>query len=164
SEIRMLVSVAAQLAPLVADARLLERVTAVAHQPAAPPPESRPGPTLPGTPLSPRLGLGQAYGVACFDEWRRTSPLRAAHARRARLAAAVERAREELTRLSQHISELVGEDHGAILNAQLLIMRDRTIERDLEASLAGGASAEGALFATLDQYVAAFQRINTPFF
>src|SRR5262249_46308256 len=73
-------------------------------------------------------------------------------------------AREELTRLSQHISELVGENHGAILNAQLLIMQDRNIERDLEAHLAAGASAEGALFSTLDQYVAAFQRVATPFY
>src|SRR5438876_1300960 len=35
SEIRMLVSVAAQLAPLVADSQLLERVSAMAHKPSA---------------------------------------------------------------------------------------------------------------------------------
>ncbi|MFO0844125.1 MAG: putative PEP-binding protein [Gemmataceae bacterium] len=165
SEVQMLVSVAAQVAPLVGDARLLERVTAMAHRPAAQ--EGSPSEeALVGVPLSPGVGLGQAYVVDGFEEWRRSVPLFAADPvrERSRLAAAVQRAREELSRLSRHISELVGEDHGAILQAQLMIMQDRTIERDLNASLDGGASAEGALFATLDQYVAAFQRVATPFF
>lgn len=164
SEVRMLVSVAAQLAPLVGNARLLERVAVAAHQaPAARPEGSE---VLQGVPLSPGVGLGQAYVVDGFDEWRREVPLRAPDParERARLARATAAAREELTRLSRHISQLVGEDHGAILQAQLLIMQDRSIERDLEASLAGGASAEGALFILLDQYVAAFQRVTTPFF
>src|SRR5207253_1398054 len=64
----------------------------------------------------------------------------------------------------QRISELVGEDHGAILHAQLMILQDRTIEGDLAACLKGGATAEAALLATLDKYVAAFQTLSTPFF
>jgi phosphotransferase system enzyme I (PtsP) len=167
SEVRMLVSVAAQVAPLVVNARLLERVVAAAHSG-----DSRvdgyPGGSakLKGAALSPGLGLGQAYIVDGFDEWRQSAPLFAADPvrERQRLGIAVQRAREELTRLSRHISELVGEDHGAILQAQLMIMQDRAIERDLEAHLDAGASAEGALFTTLDQYVAAFQRVSTPFF
>jgi phosphotransferase system, enzyme I, PtsP len=167
NEMRMLVSVAAQLAPMVGDARLLKRVSDMAHdiegEPASPHGGAH---TLQGQPLSPGVGLGQAYIVDGFDEWRRTIPLRSPNTRRERerLTGAVTRARDELTRLSTHISELVGEDHGAILQAQLMIMQDRTIERDLEASLAGGATAEGALFATLDQYVSAFQRVATSFF
>src|SRR5262245_51600858 len=167
SEVRMLVSIAAQLAPLVGDARLLERVSAVAHQApdeAAEP--ERPTPVLPATRLSPGVGLGQAYVVDGFDEWQQSVAMVADDParERQRLASAMQSAREELTRLSRHISELVGEDHGAILQAQLLIMQDRNIERDLEASLTAGASAEGAIFATLDHYVAAFQRVSTPFF
>jgi phosphotransferase system enzyme I (PtsP) len=167
NEVRTLVAVAAQLAPLVADARLLDRVAAAAKEPGEEPaePAGRPE-SLVGAPLSPGVGLGQAYVVDGFDEWRRSVPLYAADAvkERHRLAGAMQRARDELSRLSQHISELVGEDHGAILQAQLMIMQDRTIERDLEASLESGASAEGALFATLDHYAAAFQRVATPFF
>jgi phosphoenolpyruvate-protein kinase (PTS system EI component) len=83
---------------------------------------------------------------------------------RRRLIESMQRAREEITRLSQHISELVGEDHGAILQAQLMIMQDRTIERDLDSCLEAGASAEGALLSTLDKYVAALQQVATPFF
>jgi phosphotransferase system enzyme I (PtsP) len=170
SEIRMLVTVAAQVAPLVGDAHLLEMVTAAAHdggkRPAAEtvPPESRP--PLTGIGLSPGRGLGRAYVVDGFDEWRHTVPLTGGDpdTERKRLAEAAERAREEIARLSQHISELVGEDHGAILQAQLMIMQDRTIEKDLDARLAAGATAEGALLATLDQYVAAFQKVATSLF
>src|SRR5262249_29473488 len=158
--------VAAQLAPLVGDARLLERVATVAHEPGDGKESSRPVPTLQGVGLSPGQGLGCAYIVDGFDEWRQTVPQRGSDPARERTprAEAVSRARAEIPRPSRHISELVGEDHGAILQAQLMIMQDRNIERDLEARLAAGASAEGALFATLDQYVAAFQRVATPFF
>ena len=50
-----------------------------------------------------------------------------------RLARAMAAARDEITRLGQHISSLVGEDHGAILQCQLMIMQDSTIEEDLRA-------------------------------
>src|SRR5262249_48035100 len=81
---------------------------------------------------------------------------------RDRLAKALEAAREEIARLSQRISALVGENHGAILQAQLMIMQDSTIEHDLTSCLAGGSTAEGALLQTLQKYVAAFQRISAP--
>jgi phosphotransferase system enzyme I (PtsP) len=174
-EMHTFVTVAAQLASLVGDAQLLGRILAAAHEP-----ERRPSAwdektvaaasgaevLLTGTSLSPGQGLGQAYIVDGFEEWRRTVPLESADLarERARLAEAREGAREEMIRLSRHISELVGESHGAILQAQLLIMQDRTIEADLDACLQAGASAEGALFRTLDKYVAAFQRVTTPFF
>jgi phosphotransferase system enzyme I (PtsP) len=167
SEVRMLVTVAAQLASLVGDARLLGQVAAAAHAHAAAPlPAGEPSTTLHGVPLSPGRGLGQAYVIDGFDEWRRTAPTRGCDlaGEKQRLAQAMERARDEIGRLSQHIAELVGEDHGAILQAQLMILQDRTIENDLTACLEAGASAEAALLATLDKYVAAFQTLTTPFF
>src|SRR5262245_23713748 len=111
-EVRTLVAVAAQLAPLVGDARLLERVAAEAHRPGVS--AQKPGrlvPSLAGTPLSGGVGLGQAYIVDGFDEWRQTAPLYGADyvSERRRLTEAMERARAELARLSRHISELVGE-------------------------------------------------------
>jgi phosphotransferase system enzyme I (PtsP) len=167
SEVRTLVTVAAQLATLVSDALLLDQVSAVVHPSAAPAP-AEPGSVnqLNGTPLSPGSGLGRAYVVDTIEEWRRDVPAkgRGVVDERRRLIESMQRAREEITRLSQRISELVGEDHGAILQAQLMIMQDRTIERDLDACLVSGASAEGALLATLDKYVAALQKVSTPFF
>jgi phosphotransferase system enzyme I (PtsP) len=167
SEVRMLVAVAAQLASLVGDAYLLEQVSAAAHAGSGPETVESPLVTeLHGTPLSPGRGIGQAYVVDSVDEWRRTVPLRSddLEGEKRRLVEAVESARAEITRVSQRISELVGEDHGAILQAQLLIMQDRTIEKDLAACLRDGASAEGALISTLEKYVAAFQKLTTPFF
>jgi phosphotransferase system enzyme I (PtsP) len=175
SEVRTLVTVAAQLAALVGDALLLQQVSAVVHPVGPTPP--RPGeapageaPAAPiqlhGTPLSPGTGLGRAYVVDAIEQWRRDVPTRGCGIveERRRLLGAMQRAREEISRLSQRISELVGEDHGAILQAQLMIMQDRTIERDLEVCLEAGASAEGALLTTLDRYVAALQKVATPFF
>jgi phosphotransferase system enzyme I (PtsP) len=165
SEVRMLVTVSAQLAALVGDALLLEQVSAVVHPATAAPP-SEAAALLRGAPLSPGIGLGQAYVVDAVEEWRRDVPAegRGVVAERRRLIEAMIRAREEITRLSQRISELVGEDHGAILQAQLMIMQDRTIERDLDACLESGAAAEAALLTTLDKYVAALQKVATPFF
>jgi phosphotransferase system enzyme I (PtsP) len=164
SEVRMLVTVAGQLAALVGDARLLEQIAVVAHE--EPAPSCAPATTFTGIAISPGLGLGRAYVVGSIDEWREVIPPRGADpaVERKRLAEAMARARDELVRLSQHISELVGENHGAILQAQLMIMQDRTVEHDLEVHLAAGASAEAALIAVLDKYVAAFQKITTPFF
>lgn len=166
SEVRMLVTVAAQLAALVGDALLLEQVSAVAHPSASAPPAEAHAALLHGAPLSPGTGLGQAYVVDAVEDWRRDVPAkgRGVVDERRRLIEAMHRAREEITRLSQRISELVGEDHGAILQAQLMIMQDRTIERDLDACLESGAAAESALLATLDKYVAALQKVATPFF
>src|SRR5215813_510493 len=166
NEIRMLVTIGAQVASLVGDAHLLEKVIATAHAEAVPPAEAAPAASVEGVPLSPGSGLGQVYVVDGFDEWRRSVPLRSNDPAREkhRLAQAMEGARQEMARLSQRISELSGEDHGAILQAQLMIMQDRAIERDVMACLEAGASVEGALFQTLDKYVAAFQKLSTPYF
>src|SRR5579871_3737492 len=167
SEVRMLVTVAAQLAALVGDALLLDQVSAVVHPRTVPLP-SEPGLVLQlkGASLSPGIGLGRAYIVDAVEEWRRDVPAngRGVVEERRRLIEAMQRAREEITRLSQRISELVGEDHGAILQAQLMIMQDRSIERDLDACLESGSTAEAALLTTLDKYVAALQKVATPFF
>jgi phosphotransferase system enzyme I (PtsP) len=168
SEIRTLVTVAAQLATLVSDVRLLEQVAVFAHEPLprAEQPKTGPAAVLQGVGLSPGAGIGQAYVVDGFDDWRHSVKTWGAEPtqEKQRLVGAMDRAREEIDRLSHHISELVGEEHGAILQAQLMIMQDRTIEHDLDLCLAQGASAEAALLQTLDKYVAAFQKLTTPFF
>src|SRR6266851_2726220 len=71
SEVRTLVTVAAQLASLVGDAHLLEQISAVAHEtpPRAQRPKIRPLAALQGVGLSPGTGVGQAYVVDGFDEW-----------------------------------------------------------------------------------------------
>jgi phosphotransferase system, enzyme I, PtsP len=166
NETRLLVTVAAQLAPLVTGTRLLERVVSGAP-PAEPAPVSAcAAPScLTGVALSPGVGVGEAYLLDGFDDWQKALPRHApdpAHEAR-RLAAATQSARAELVHLAQRISDLVGQDYGAILQAQLMFMQDRTIEHDLGACLEAGSSAEGALLQVLDKYVATFQKLSTPF-
>jgi phosphotransferase system enzyme I (PtsP) len=159
SETRMLVTAAAQLAPLVSGARLLERITAIV-------PEESVGPALlHGSALSPGIGVGEAYVVDDFAGWQGVTHAGSADpaAESARLEKARDAARDEITSLSQHISALVGQDHGAILQAQLMLLQDRTIEQDITHCLAGGASAEGALLQVLERCVAAFRGLSTPF-
>jgi phosphotransferase system enzyme I (PtsP) len=166
NEVRLLVTVAAQLAPLVSEALLLEQVVAATH-------EERRLPASPcgpiswrGIALSPGVGVGRAYVINGFDEWQRSVPPRTADLgqEQRRLADAMDAARDELQRLSQRISALVGEEHGAILQGQLMIMQDGTIEEDLKVCLSSGATAESALLETLDKYAAAFQKLTNPYF
>jgi phosphotransferase system enzyme I (PtsP) len=168
NETRMLVTVAAQLAPLVSEARLIEQVMAVAHQPeeAVTNGEAAEPVTLHGTSLSPGIGFGQAYLVDGFRERPRLDAPRNADfvTEQRRLASALDDARDEITRLSQRISTLVGEDHGAILQGQIMIMQDSTIEQDLTGCLAAGCTAEAALLQTLDKYTLAFQKLTNPLF
>jgi phosphotransferase system, enzyme I, PtsP len=167
-EIRMLVTVASQLTPLVGGVRFLGQVAAVREgrgpSPRAPAPVAPP--VLDGLPLSGGVGVGRVYISDGFDAGRNTAE--AGDVDRAveqtRLARAMDAARGEITRLSQRISDLVGVDHGAILQAQLMILQDRTIERDLDDVLAEGNTAEAALARVLDKYVEAFRKLTNPMF
>ncbi len=121
---------------------------------------------LSGSSLSPGIGLGQAYLIG-QDGAHGEITDSVGHdpaVEHQRLNGAMEAAREEITRLSRKISNLVGEDHGAILQAQLMILQDSTVERDLAGCLAAGLSAESSLARTLDKYVATFQKLTNPFF
>lgn len=169
NEIRMLVAVGAQLAPLVSEARLLEEVVAVAHQgtqESSGLEASEAERLFQGLGLSPGVGWGQAYLVNGFQEWQE-----AAHDRpcefaieEERLNRALDAAREEISRLGQRISEVVGEDHGAILQGQLMILQDDHITEDLRERLRRGQCAEAAILDTLQKYVEAFQKLSSPVF
>lgn len=169
NEIRMLVTVASQIAPLVSEAQLLERISGAAHSkttPAVQGPACSSGNLLRGTSLSPGIGFGEAYLVNGLDEWLRSMEptSRDAPGEPARLAHAMAAARDEIVRVSQHISSLVGEDHGAIMQAQCMILQDRKIEKDLRDRIAAGATAESAIIQTLDTYVAIFANLSSTFF
>lgn len=147
NEIRMLVTVGSQLAPLVSGARMLDRVASAdvdAREAVATAEELRTPRWLSGCPLSPGTGCGQAYlngqnGILGeIPDSVATDPA----VEHQRLNRAMDAAREEITRLSRRISHLVGEDHGAILQAQLMILQDSTVERDLAGCLAATVGKE----------------------
>jgi phosphotransferase system enzyme I (PtsP) len=162
NEVRMLVTVASQLAPLISGAQLLERLLTVGHDRGSSslvPTEPGPPSFLRGVSLSPGRGQGEVYVVNFPGELLPsqrngvTDPAQEC----SRLNQAMTAAAEEITRLSQRVSDLIGQDNGAILQAQLLMLQDRTIEHDLTDCLKAGQTAEEALHHTLDKYVALFQ-------
>ena len=171
-EARMLVTVAAQIAPLVSGARLLEQVVAAAHAngSAIPAPARAPGTgPIRGTALSPGTGLGHAYLINGFGRTGAEAEppelsTRPVASEKGRLDQARGAVHDEIARLSRRVSELVGEDHGAILQAQLMILQDRTVDQDLNALLNTGHTAESALVQTLNKYVAVFQKLTNPLF
>ena len=167
-EARMLVTVAAQIAPLVSGRGCWNRSWPPHTTPESRPsrPASRRGrQLLRGLGLSPGLGLGHAYVVNGADDGHDVLERRSSEPSRKRIGSTSHReaVHDEITRLSRRVSELVGEDHGAILQAQLMILQDRTIEADLAACLTA-ALGRGALGQTLNKYVAVFRKLTNPLF
>lgn len=160
SEVRMLKTVAAQLSSLVQDAWWLEQVGCAAHDTAP----RREATAWSGKPLSPGAGVGRAYVIDGFDEYRRTAQRETDNPDRelVRLDTALAGARAELVEQERAIGELLGEDHGAILQAQRMILQDNGVVGDLRARVRSGLTAEAAVLDTLDQYVAAFQKVSMP--
>ena len=162
NEVRMLITAASQLSPLVGEAWLLKQVE-------TPSSESRTHGgqeerVLRGTSLSPGVGVGGAFWAQKFD-WDLLARQAGDPAEeQRRLTAAMELARQDTERVSQRIADLVGEDQGAILQAQLMILRDTKIEEDLARFLGEGASAEAAALRTVNKYSRAFAELDSPYF
>lgn len=166
-EVRLLVAVGTQIAPLVSGASLLRRIVAAgAPLPSPAPSPAAPEPILEGLALGGGIGVGRVYVMAELDMIEPPADPGGVDAaiERQRLDSAIEATGEEISRSSRRISSLVGEDHAAILQAQLLILQDRTIRRDLDAGLAAGRRAEAVLLSALKKYVELFQSLNNPFF
>ncbi len=166
----MLVTVGSQLAPLVSEARLLDQLVAAARDPSPATADEGRGPAEPtlleGLGLSPGIRTGCAYVVhdPTLHLLESVTTTADPDTERERLRIAREAALEEITHLSHRISEMVGENHGAILQAQLMILQDRAIEREVAGRLAAGCTAETALLQTLEKFVAAFQKLTNPLF
>lgn len=160
SEVRLLKTVAAQLSSLVQDAWWLEQVGCAAHDTAP----KREATSWAGKALSPGAGVGRAYVIDGFDEYRRNAQRNTDNPAREliRLDNAMAGARSELVEQERAIGELLGEDHGAILQAQRMILQDNGVVGDLRDRVRSGLTAEAAVLDTLDQYVAAFQKVSMP--
>ena len=142
NETRMLITVAAQLAPLVGEAHLIEQMmealshASLADDAATSAPDSL---SFSGNSLNPGIGVGQAYLINGFEPWEAAArePAVNVNHERVRLAHAIELSRAEIARLGEHVSSLVGEENGAILQGQLMILQDGTVQDDLQRSLGG---------------------------
>lgn len=163
SEVRMLVTAAAQLSPLVCEAWMLTQVEG-AHGKEAAAAATAEGQQLTGTSLSPGVGIGAAYWSQRFDWDLLAKSAGTFEQEQQRLRAAMELARQETERLAQRLADLLGEDQGGILQAQVLILQDAKIEEDLTSFLSLGASAEAAVLRCVEKYNRLFQQIANAYF
>lgn len=161
-EVRMLNTVAVQLLPVVGEAWLLKQVEGGGE--AFPASRGAAPRTLTGTSLSAGVGLGAAWWARRLDRGLLARAGSGREAEQRRLADAMQLASQETDRLSQRVAALVGEDQGAILQAQQLILHDRRIEEDLDGFLTQGASAEAAVLGCVDRYTQAFEKLDSPLF
>jgi phosphotransferase system enzyme I (PtsP) len=169
NEVRMLVAVAAQLAILVANARLTRELSQAVHQKKS----SRVGAPaktahrLMGTPASHGLAIGTALRFEEFDfddpKWVARRP-EGALTERARLMSAIEHGRSDIDRAARHLAELLGDQFGALMQAQRLMLEDSTLQRDLLQRIEEGASVERAVVTVCGQYLKAFQKLDSPMF
>lgn len=169
-EIRLFVGVAAQLAILVTNARLTsELADAVRRQHL----ESETGARrrqvreLHGTPA----GSGMAWGRALvFAEFRFDDPRLVARPaegptrERRRLEAALEQGRKDINRAAAHLAELLGDQFGALMQAQRLMLEDSSVHQDLVRIIDGGASVEQAVVTVCGEYLRAFATLDNPVF
>jgi phosphotransferase system enzyme I (PtsP) len=162
-EVRMLITAASQLSPLVSDAWLLQQVesTSDSESASAETPVDRP---LNGTSLSAGIGAGAAYWARTFDWHLLASEAGDRDHESRRLAEAIELAKQETERLSHRIASLVGEDQGTVMQAQLLILQDSKIQTDLDHFLSEGVSAESAVLHTAEKYTRLFEQISNEYF
>ena len=120
---------------------------------------------LNGLGVSPGVGIGRAVvlrrgvGEVAFG-----IPPSRIEGEVARLHAARERAREQLTQIKARIINSAGEEHGYLFDAQLLMLDDRMlIDRAAEIIASERVNAESALQRTLAEISAFFDRGDDPY-
>jgi phosphotransferase system enzyme I (PtsP) len=170
NEVRLLVGVAAQVAILVTNARLTRDLAAVVRREADAASERRRRTVISefrGTASSPGCGLGRA---ARFEEFDFNDPELVQREpdlvdeERARLQVAMDRAKEDLDHAAHYLAELLGEQFGALMQAQRLMLEDSSVQNDLVRMIERGLTVERAVVTACDQYLRAFQKLKNPFF
>jgi phosphotransferase system enzyme I (PtsP) len=163
----LLVGVAAQLATLISNARLTQELFDSLGQLKRAEADETKKSELHGTGACPGLGYGKAMVFEPFefsDPRLVARPPGALAEERERLQNAVARAKAELQSASEHIAELLGEDFGAIMQAQRVLLEDKSVQRQLSAAVEAGASVEQAVVKVGGAYLRAFERLDNPMF
>lgn len=167
NEIRLLVGVAAQLAVLVTNAKLCSDLNEAVRTPKPNSfPDRRPA-LLHGIAASPGAARGNAILFEAFEFSNPALTSRKAESveeERLRLSEALTRARDDIDRASRHLAELLGEQFGAIMQAQRIMLEDSTVLRDLGHLVDRGATVEQAIVHVCSRYLDAFQKLDNPFF
>lgn len=171
SEVRLLKGVAAQLAILVTNAKLLRDLSDVVRDDrkieTPKPPAEKSMVRLYCTSASPGYGHGSALRFEVFDFENPKLIARNAgtvEEERQLLANALEQGRENINRGAAHLAELLGEQFGALMQAQRLMLEDYSLQQDLHCLIDDGRSVEQAVIEVCSNYLRAFAKLDNPFF
>ena len=118
---------------------------------------------LRGQGVSPGIAIGevQLTEQVVFTTRKETIPAQHVDAELQRLEGAIERTRQQLVQIRDNIQEIVGEEHGFIFEAHLLIMQDKSLLRSLKAIIQGDKTrAEWAISRVNGKYQKIFESIH----
>jgi phosphotransferase system enzyme I (PtsI) len=118
---------------------------------------------LRGQGVSPGIAIGevQLTEQVVFTTRKETIPAQHVEAELQRLEGAIKRTRQQLVQIRDNIQEIVGEEHGFIFEAHLLIMQDKSLLRSLKEIIQEEkARAEWAISRVNDKYQKIFESIH----
>jgi phosphotransferase system enzyme I (PtsI) len=118
---------------------------------------------LRGLGVSPGIAIGevQLTEQVVFTTRKETLPAQDVDAELRRLEGAIEKTRQQLVQIRDNIQEIVGQEHGFIFEAHLLILQDKSLLRSLKEIVRGEkARAEWAISRVNDKYQKIFESIQ----
>lgn len=173
-EIRELVTLAAQLVGLVANARLIEALDRgeQAEQFLALPALSphavgalRQHRVLKGRPASPGIAIGAAVWRSSFalDPDSEGVSFQGEEKERARLRRAMEQTRSDIQRIQRAAARETDEEHALIFSSHLLLLHDPVLHERIDRSVATGVSAPLAVDHALTEFGQQLQSVADPY-
>jgi len=160
-EVRALLAIASQIAPVVDNARLL---ALVADEESTPVRKGRTGPRrAQGTPCS----TGVASGEIVVLDGRLPAPPRKTGSRKeegARLERACDKAREELLRMQGWLRGRHAEEAALVFTVQLMLLEDQGFTGRMRASVDAGFSAHDAIRRIAKDVLKRFQGMSNIYF
>ena len=160
-EVRALMAIASQIAPVIDNARL---VALVAGGGGKAEPEAKPGlQRAQGTPCSTGIVSGE---VLVLDSQPHPAPKRPGPPAKEgeRLKKACARARDELLRMQEWLRERNAEEAALVFTVQLMLLEDKTFEGRMAAAVAEGASAHAAIEQVTAETLERFEGFQNVYF
>jgi phosphotransferase system enzyme I (PtsP) len=176
NQVSLMVGIAAQIANLVTNASLTDRLgkmVASAVDGSVPEvelsesaDERATNETLAGESAGPGVSFGRAvrFEKFDFDDPKLVSrPPQSTDEEIKRYERAIAAAKHDIDSAARHLAELLGEQFGAIMQAQRIMLEDAGVDAKLRERIADGASVERAIVEIGSRYLKAFEAIDDPF-
>jgi phosphotransferase system enzyme I (PtsP) len=165
--VSLMVGVAAQLATLFANARLTQELSdSLAQARKADGVDEKPS-EIHGVAACPGTAFGKALKFEAFDfdnpDLIARRPGTVAE-ELSLLDSAIEQGRSDLIEAAEHLAQLLGEEFGALMQAQRLLLEDATVRGKIKQFVETGLSVEQAVVKVGGDYLRAFERIENPMF